>query len=163
MSASLSKDVLVLGLGNTLLADDGVGVHVIRRLILEAATLPWLRVVDGGTMGFRLTSLLSDGGDVLIIDASDFGAPPGTIRLIGAESLAGHIARDKKSSAHEAGLADLLSLLRLEDIIPRHLAVLAIQPQEIGWGETLSDPVGKAVGPACTMVRSTAIAWRGNP
>jgi len=113
MIASLSKDVLVLGLGNTLLADDGVGVHVIRRLILEAATLPWLRVVDGGTMGFRLTSLLSDGGDVLIIDASDFGAPPGTIRLIGAESLAGHIARDKKSSAHEAGLADLLSLLRL--------------------------------------------------
>jgi Ni,Fe-hydrogenase maturation factor len=74
MSVPRSKNVLVLGLGNTLLADDGVVVHVVRRLALDPATPPWVRAVDGGTMGFRLTSILVDCGNVLIIDAADFAA-----------------------------------------------------------------------------------------
>ena len=134
MNALSSKEILVLGLGNTLLTDDGVGVHVVRRLTADAATPPWVRAVDGGTMGFRLTSILADGGDVLIIDAADFSASPGTIRLLDEGELGAHVARAKKSSAHEAGLADLLSLLRLNAVSPRHLAVLAIQPQIIDWG-----------------------------
>ena len=160
MSVPRSKNVLVLGLGNTLLADDGVGVHVVRRLALVPATPPWLRAVDGGTMGFRLTNILVDCGNVLIIDAADFAAPPGTIRLIDADALARHVAWCKKSSAHEAGLADLLSLLGLEAFSPRHLALLAIQPWIIDWGDTLSDSVAKAVGPACAMVKTVVIDWR---
>jgi hydrogenase maturation protease len=155
-----NNNVLVLGLGNTLLADDGVGVHVVRRLTADAATPPWVRAVDGGTMGFRLTSILANGGDVLIIDAADFSAAPGAIRLLHEEALADHVARVRKTSAHEAGLADLLGLLKLEASLPRRLAVLAIQPQNIDWGETLSGPVARAVGPACAMVKKTVIEWR---
>jgi hydrogenase maturation protease len=157
------KNVLVLGLGNALLADDGVGVHVVRRLSLDAATPPWIRAVDGGTAGFRLTSILADGGDVLIIDAADFSAAPGAIRLLDEATLAAHVARVKKTSAHEAGLADLLGLLKLEALSPRRLALLAIQPQIIDWGVTLSVPVAKAVGPACAMVKKTVIEWRREP
>jgi hydrogenase maturation protease len=160
MNTLNQKDVLLLGLGNTLLADDGVGVHVARRVGLDAATPPWVRVVDGGTMGFRLTSILCDAGDVLIIDAADFSAAPGTIRLLDEETLADHVAMDRKTSAHEAGLADLLGLLRLENLRLRHLAVLAIQPSIIDWRETLSDPVAKAVDPACALAKKTVIEWR---
>ena len=163
MSAAANNDILVLGLGNTLLTDDGAGVHVVRRLTADAATPPWVRVVDGGTMGFRLTHILSDAAHVLIIDAADMSAPPGSIRLIDKEALAAHVARAKRTSAHEAGLADLLGLLRLENILVRHLALLAIQPQTIDWGVALSVPVAKAVGPACAMVRSTVAAWRRHP
>jgi hydrogenase maturation protease len=159
MSAIRSSNVLVLGLGNTLLGDDGVGVHVVRRLRSDAATPPWVRLVDGGTMGFRLTRLMGSAGEVLIIDAANLSEAPGTIRLLDAQTLAAHVGRDKKSSAHEAGLADLLTLARLENFAPRHLAVLAIQPLTIDWRETLSEPVEKAVNPACEMIRTTILDW----
>lgn len=153
----MHSNVLVLGLGNTLLADDGAGVHVIRRLASDPATPPWLHAVDGGTMGFRLTSLLSGASDVLVVDAAELLAPPGTIRLLDAKAMA---AQGRRTSAHEAGLADLLSLARLENFTPRHLAVLAIQPEVITWRESLSDSVAKAITPACAMVNATASAWR---
>jgi hydrogenase maturation protease len=161
MNAVRAETVLVLGLGNTLLGDDGVGVHVARRLGSDAAMPPWVRVVDGGTMGFRLTSVLGDGGDVLMIDAADFAAAPGSLRLMGAAALAEHVAGGKRTSAHEAGLADLLGLMRLEGWLPRHLAVLAIQPLVVDWGEALSEEVANAVGPACEMAKATIAAWRG--
>lgn len=151
---------LVLGLGNTLLTDDGVGIHVIRRLSADASTPAWVTPIDGGTMGFRLTTLLAAADDILIIDAADLAEPPGTIRLIDATALAAHLARTRKSSAHEAGLADLLTLLRLENITPANLALLAIQPITIDWGETLSEAVEKSVAPACIIAISTATAWR---
>ena len=148
MKLSRNETVLVLGLGNTLLADDGVGVHVVRRLGGDASTPGWVRAVDGGTMGFRLTSILGDGGDVLIVDAGDFLAAPGSLRLIEGDALEGHVAGAKKTSAHEAGLVDLLGLM------------LAIQPLVVEWGEGLSDEVAKAVEPACEMAMATAAAWR---
>jgi hydrogenase maturation protease len=155
----MSKDVLVLGLGNTLLADDGVGVHVVRRLAADAALPAWVRAVDGGTMGFRLTSILSKAGSVLIIDAANIGLEPGAIRLLDTKTLDAHVANGNRTSAHEAGLADLLSLARLGNFGPRHLAVLAIQPQMIAWGERLSDPVENAVLPACAMAAATINDW----
>lgn len=151
--------VLVLGLGNTLLCDDGIGIHIIRRLTADTATPFWLTAIDGGTMGFRLTTLLTGATDILIIDAADLAAPPGTIRLIDAAALASHLTTTKKTSAHEAGLADLLTLMRLENILPRNLALLAIQPRSIDWGETLSDDVKKSICPACSLINSTAAAW----
>jgi hydrogenase maturation protease len=159
MDALRNQNILVLGLGNTLLADDGVGVHVVRRLRADAQIPPWLRAVDGGTMGFRLTGLLGDEAGVLIIDAADFAAAPGSMRLLGAENLAAHIATGTRTSAHEAGLVDLLALLRLQDCAPRHLAVLAIQPGRVDWGEVLSAEVANAVGPACALAKTTVSAW----
>jgi hydrogenase maturation protease len=163
MNAARANDILVLGLGNTLLADDGAGVHAVRRLAADAATPPWVRAVDGGTMGFRLTGLISDSAHVLIIDAADMAAQPGAIRLLDEDALAAHVAGATRTSAHEAGLADLLGLMRLENIVVRHLAVLAIQPRTVEWGEALSPDVANAIGPACAMARATVAAWRGAP
>jgi len=160
MNLPRNENVLVLGLGNTLLGDDGVGVHVARRLLGAADRPAWLRVVDGGTMGFRLTGVLGDGGDVLMVDAAEIFCAPGRMRLIEGEALDSHVAGAKRTSAHEAGLADLLGLMRLEGILPRHLAVLAIQPENVDWGEAMSGAVEKAVGPACEIVLSTAARWR---
>jgi hydrogenase maturation protease len=155
----MSKVILVLGLGNTLLADDGVGVHVVRRLAADAALPHGVRTVDGGTLGFRLAAMLSDAGSVLIIDATDIKMEPGTIRLLDTKSLDAHVASGQRTSAHEAGLANLLGLARLENFEPRHLAVLAIQPQVIDWRETLSDPVEGAIAPACIIAMATIMEW----
>lgn len=151
--------VLVLGLGNTLLADDGVGIHIVRSLARDPATPLCLRPVDGGTLGFRLLEQLARAEAVLMIDAAQLGAAAGTVRLLDRNELAQYAGRTGRKSAHEAGLADLLTLARLEGFSPRHLALLGIQPQTLDWGESLSPAVAAAAAVACRLAVQTALGW----
>jgi hydrogenase maturation protease len=153
-------NVLVLGLGNTLLADDGVGVHVVRYLANAPETPPYLRPIDGGTLGFRLTGAVTRFAAVIFVDAAQFNEPAGTLRLRDRNELAEHITSGARSSAHEAGLIDLLTLASLEGWTPAHIALLGIQPQRIDWGEDLSDPVSRALPHACDIVIQTARDWQ---
>ncbi len=157
--AAVPPVVLVLGLGNTLLADDGVGVHVARQLASDPATPAWLHPLDGGTLGFRLLDALAQADAVLIVDAAQLGASAGTIRIFDREELIAHVSGAERSSAHEAGLADLLTLARLEGFAPRYLALLGIQPQTLDWGEALSPAVAAASVAAATLAVRTCSGW----
>ncbi len=152
--------VLVLGLGNTLLADDGVGVHVVRRLASDPDAPPGLRALDGGTLGFRLMVELTRSSAVIVVDAADLGERAGTVCLLPQKALAYYVSRGGRVSAHEAGLVDLLTLARLEGWAPARLALLAIQPQRIDWGEQLSEPVARSLPAACRTVIRTILDWR---
>ena len=160
LATRCSWGVLVLGLGNTLLADDGVGVHVVRCLARDRRAPLGLHAVDGGTLGFRLLDHVTRSDAVLVVDAADFGEPGGTIRLLDQYALTGHISRGGRRSAHEAGLVDLLTLARLEGWAPARLALLGIQPQLIDWGEQLSEPVAHSVPTACRTAVQTVLAWQ---
>jgi hydrogenase maturation protease len=151
--------VLVLGLGNTLLTDDGVGVHVARQLARDAGTPPWLRPLDGGTLGFRLLDALCGAYGVLIIDAAQMGETAGTIRLFDCDELTRHVSLAGRGSAHEAGLVDLLALARLAGLTHKHLALLGIQPQTVDWGETLSPAVASAITASCGLAMSIGSQW----
>jgi hydrogenase maturation protease len=152
--------VLVLGLGNTLLCDDGVGVHVVRHIAGDPATPAYVYPIDGGTLGFRLMGALTGSGAVIVVDAAELGEPAGTVRLLEGALLACYAAGGDRMSAHEAGLADLLTLVRLDGWTPLHLAVLGVQPQRIEWGGDLSDAVALALPTACEMVLQTAASWQ---
>ncbi len=152
--------VLVLGLGNTLLADDGVGVHVVRHLASDPTTPACLHPMDGGTLGFRLMDPLTRADAVIVVDAAQLGEPAGTVRLLDNQVLADHVTRGGRMSAHEAGLVDLLTLARLEGWAPAHLALVGIQPQHVDWGEELSEPVARAFSTACRTVIQTVLAWQ---
>ena len=155
-----ARDILVLGLGNTLLADDGVGVHVVRHLASAPAAPPGLRTLDGGTLGFRLMAAMTEAQAVIVVDAAQLGERPGTVRLLSKDALADHVGRGGRMSAHEAGLVDLLTLARLEGWAPARLALLGIQPKVIDWGERLSLPVSRSLPLACRAVIRTARAWQ---
>jgi hydrogenase maturation protease len=155
-----THDVLVLGLGNTLLTDDGVGVHVVRHLASDPDVPDGLRALDGGTLGFRLLAELLASRAVIVVDAAQLGEPAGTVRLLDQPALARHVSRDGRISAHEAGLADLLTLARLEGWAPLRLALLGIQPHCIDWGEQLSEPVARSLPAACQAVLRTVRAWQ---
>jgi hydrogenase maturation protease len=154
------REVLVLGLGNTLLADDGVGVHVVRQLTDDATVPTALRPLDGGTMGFRLMARLVAADAVLLVDAAQLDAPAGTIRLIDRQSLFDHVRCGGRMSAHEAGLVDLLTLARLDGWSPTHLALLGIQPHLVDWGEQMSAPVARSLPRACRAAVRTVQAWQ---
>jgi len=157
---AVSSDVLMLGLGNTLLGDDGVGVHVVRRLAMDPYRPAGISPLDGGTIGFRLTDQVMRSDAALFIDAAEFEAPAGTVRLLEKDDLDAYVRSTERRGAHEAGLTDLLTLLQLEGWAPAHVAVLGVQPQHVDWQEQLSDAVARAVPVACRFAVATALRWQ---
>jgi len=147
---------LVLGIGNVLLRDEGVGVVVARRI--EAAREsgdmvipPDTRVVDGGTLGLDLLPMIEDADQVVMIDAVDLGQAPGTVSVLRDETvqaaLSGHV------SPHQIGVGDLVAAARLMGIMPPRLTLVGIQPGEIAIGLELTEPVAAAVDVAIDLVR----------
>ena len=116
--------ILILGIGNYLLGDEGIGVHAIRGLEKEDLP-PSVRLVDGGTGGFHLLSFFSDYDPIVMIDATMDGAPPGTVRL-----LEPRFASDfpRALSAHDIGLRDLIEAAALLAPLPKiYLITVSIE------------------------------------
>lgn len=154
------RRTLVLGLGNTLLADEGVGVHVIRRLAAESSKSPEAEFLDGGTLGIALAAVIGDTSQLIVIDASELNGPPGAVRLYEGEAMDGFLGGNRKRSVHEVSLLDVMTAARLMDRLPGRRALIAIQPQRVDWGEALTDAVARAVPEACAMVTSLVRRWR---
>ena len=154
------RNVMVLGLGNILRSDDGVGVHVARRLAMNPGAPSGLCALDGGTLGFRLIDALTRSDSVLFVDAALMGEAPGAMRLLQSRELHEQVCRGGSLSAHEAGLVDVLAMARLKGWEPANLALLGVQPERIDWGDKLSEPVARAVPSVCRRVIETALSWQ---
>lgn len=124
-----TDSLLVLGLGNLLCGDDGLGVAAVTRLA-EAWEAPiGARVLDGGTLGLSLLPYLAEVEQVLLVDAIGADAPPGTlVRLEGDE--VGPAVRDRLSP-HQVGVADLIDGLRLLGRLPDRLILLGLVPRSL--------------------------------
>jgi hydrogenase maturation protease len=128
--------ILVLGIGNPYMSDDSIGVRVVQRLQREFRLSPEVRVVDGGTLGIKLLSLLEGVERLLVVDAVRNGSTPGTlIRLAGDQVPRAFMA---KLSRDEAGLSDLLAAAELLGTIPWDIVLWGIQPASLEFGEQLS-------------------------
>lgn len=135
--------VLVLGLGNILLQDEGLGIRVLERLI-EKHHLPTnVRAVDGGVMGLDLLLYLEQADALLIIDAIQTGQPPGTIVRLEGEAIP--IALAIKMSVHQVGLQELLATSRLQGTLPSRIVLWGMEPASLEWGLDLSPPVAAQV------------------
>ena len=122
-------DVLVLGLGNVLLGDDGLGAAAVARLERDYCIPPDVRLEDGGTLGLSLLGLLADSDHVILIDAVRGDSPSGTlVRLDGMDVM--DAVRDRLSP-HQVGVADLLDAARLIDCYPASVTLLGLVPDAI--------------------------------
>lgn len=127
---------LILGVGNLLLSDEGVGIHAVRRL-LEREDLPdEIQIVDGGTAGLALMVYLEDVGRLVIIDAMETGGPPGTLVRLSGNQIPAYMAL--KVSPHEITLPDFLAAAKLRDLYPREVIVWGVQPESMEVGIDLS-------------------------
>lgn len=154
-----STTPLVLGFGNVLLGDDGAGVHLIERLRLEPA-LSAHEFVDGGTMSFNLLSYIEATASLLVVDAAELNRPPGTIALYEDAAMDAFLKSVRRRTVHEVGLIDLLDMARMQDSLPKRRALLCIQPEFVGWSETLSPPVAAAMDSAADQARAVLQRWR---
>jgi hydrogenase maturation protease len=147
---------LVLGLGNVLRSDDGVGVRAIERLQVDPSVPFGTVLVDGGTQGLNLLATISGADRLLLIDAIDAGQTPGTIvRLDGAEL----VNFRGSMSVHQLALADLLVALTLLDERPAEVVALGVQPLFTDWGTELSKPVCDALDAVVRLALGYLRSW----
>lgn len=136
--------ILVLGVGNVLLKDEGLGVHLVHRLQASYEFSDNVELLDGGTLGLRLLDPITQAHHVIVIDAVQNGAEPGTIHKISAEVLAKRVAF--KNSIHQL---DLVETLAYAEVLGRRptCVILGIEPLEIApWGTSLTAPVAAKLG-----------------
>jgi len=142
--ASASATTLILGIGNLLLCDEGVGIHVIRALESGAAGAlpPHVRTLDGGTGGFHLIGEIQSHPRVILIDATLDDKPPGTITILEPRHAADF---PPLLSAHEIGLRDMIETMTLTPPVPRMtlITISAANINEVGM--TLTPAVAAAI------------------
>lgn len=133
---------LILGIGNILLRDEGVGVRVVEALA-DVELPEGVEVLDGGTAGADLVDAIADRERLIVIDALDADAEPGAIARLGADDL---VPQEGESiSLHQVGLVETLHMARQLGCAPRETIVLGIQPGEIAPGLELTPEVAAAV------------------
>jgi hydrogenase maturation protease len=145
-----SKRTVVIGLGNPLMGDDGLGLVVLERLHNEYTGAPDVELVDGGTWGMNLLPVIEDAGRVILIDAIDVGATPGTPVRLERARLPRYLAT--KISPHQVDLRDVLGLAELRGTLPNDTIALGLQPQRVAFGEGLSDVIRCRVDDLVTLV-----------
>lgn len=153
------RSLLVLGLGNSLLGDDGTGPKIVQHL-RETSELPaGTTLMDGGTLSFSLLADIEDADGLIAVDAAQLGESPGTVCLFEGEAM-DHFLRDHKgSSVHEVSLAELLDMARLTRNLPERRALVAIQPDHIDWNTELSPAVNLGLQVACSRIRELLVEW----
>ncbi|MCC7220780.1 MAG: HyaD/HybD family hydrogenase maturation endopeptidase [Candidatus Contendobacter sp.] len=145
--------VIVLGLGNILLRDEGVGVRVIEALAQRYVLPAGVQVVDGGTVGMDLLDTLAGCDHLLICDAVKTGAPPGSVvKLVDGQVPA---LFQTRYSPHQIGLSEVLATLTLTDEAPAAVTLIGIVPADLDLGIELSPLVAAAVQPAVERIVAT--------
>lgn len=153
----ISSDILILGLGNVLLQDEGVGVHVVNQLQKHYLFNPSVDLIDGGTSGLDLLGDIEDRTRIIIVDAIEFGQYPGYVGILKNDEILARI--QTKLSIHHLGLSDILSTLILLDKIPPEIILVGIQPEKLETGLVLSETVNEAVPKAVSIIFTLLEEW----
>jgi hydrogenase maturation protease len=144
----LEKPVVVLGLGNPLMADEGIGVYLVERLMESAARYPSVDFIDAGTGGLSILHHIEGRRKAVLIDCAFMGEPPGTIRRFSPEEV-----RSTKTlahqSLHEADLMRIIAMARQLGQAPDQIVIFGIQPERVepgvGLRRTLLDRIDEYV------------------
>ncbi len=143
-------NVLVLGVGNILLADEGAGVQAVAELERNYAFPPGVELLDGGTAGIELLRRIAARDLLLIIDAMNSGRAAGSIARFTDAEVGGRLRM--RISPHQLGLSDLMAAALLTGETPKEVILFGIEPQDIEPGFSLSPPVSAALSEVVKMV-----------
>lgn len=142
--------ILVLGLGNLLLSDEGVGVRIVQALGASHDLPDEVDVLDGGTSGMDLLDAVADRDCLIVADAVNADGPAG--RLIRLENADIRQLFETRFSPHQLGLSDLLANLRLIDKAPRRVIVIGVVPENLSLGLDLSPAAAGGRDAAVQMI-----------
>lgn len=148
---------VVLGLGNPLMGDDGLGLAVLDRLREEWDIPDAVELVDGGTWGMTLLPLIEDADRLVLIDAIRSGAPAGTVVEVEREYLPRYFAH--KLSPHQIDLKEVLALAELRGTLPAETVAIGAEPGEVVLSTALTAPLEDAVDQVLLAVVARLARW----
>jgi hydrogenase maturation protease len=131
------NDVVVIGLGNPLLSDEGIGVHLIRKLSEHQDKFPLVEFIDAGTGGMNVLHLIANRKKAVIIDCVKMGKKPGTIRRFEPADVQ-TIKKMTHFSLHEADILRIISLSKQLGECPNQIVIFGIEPESLELGQSLS-------------------------
>ena len=150
------RDIVVLGVGNTIHSDDGLGVHALGRLGDHPRLPAGVTLIDGGTRGLELLADVYECPRLMLLDAVDRGEQPGTMLRLAGDELRGLTSG---SNVHQLGVADLLNTLPLISDVEREIVLLGVQPASTDWGTELTPTVQAAIGRLVEQAVDQLRAW----
>ncbi|MGZ5060156.1 MAG: HyaD/HybD family hydrogenase maturation endopeptidase [Methylobacter sp.] len=144
-------NILLLGIGNVLWADEGFGVRVIERLQKNYRFPDCVKVMDGGTQGVYLVEHVQAADVLVVFDAIDYGLPAGTLKRIENDDVPNFLGA-KKMSLHQTGFQEVLAMAQMLGSYPKHLLLIGVQPEELDdYGGSLRPIVKAQIQPAIDM------------
>ena len=176
------SETLILGIGNTLLSDEGAGIHALNHLQArlqsnnksantksgissypntENPNTETLTFIDGGTLSFTLAVWIEDCDNLIVFDATELHQPPGTVKTFIGRAMDEFLG-NSKCSAHEVGLLDLMDIARITDHLPKQRALIGIQPDFMGWGMEPTAAVQKALDKAADEATALINLWQAD-
>ncbi len=155
--SQVMNKTFVIGLGNILLSDDGVGVHVARLLKETYRFTPRLDTVDGGTLGLDLLTLFDRGDKILFVDAVDFGREPGFLGEIEGDDI--HYFLQSTFSVHDIGFSDLLFAAKWVDRQPRKVSLFGIQPESLAMGLEMTGTIRNKIAELTGRIVQKLETW----
>jgi len=152
------KTIAVVGIGNSLLTDDGAGIHTLERFA-EGNEDDDVNCLDGGTVGLALLDRLENLNGLIALDAMKLGKEPGAITVLLGEDMDSHL-RNQHGSVHEVGLSDLMDAMRLRGELPDNRALIGIEPEDMDWGTEPTAAVAAALPEAAAFAQNLVRTWR---
>ncbi|MCP4669800.1 MAG: HyaD/HybD family hydrogenase maturation endopeptidase [Desulfobacula sp.] len=153
----MSKEkIAVIGIGNILMQDEGIGVHIIKELEKYSFN-PHIALIDGGNMGMDLLPFFDEHDKMIIVDAVDFEKQPGFIDTIENDDILTLFTT--KMSLHHLGLKDVLSYAKLLDQTPKDLSLIGIQPKKVELDMKLSKTINSKIDTLTHMVLEKLKTW----
>lgn len=134
---------LVLGVGNTLLSDEGFGVHVVERLVKQYVLPKEVHALDGGTLGMDLLYYLEGVENLLIVDAVEAHRAPGSLIRLSGDEVPAFLSL--KISPHQMGIPDMLAAAKLKGSFPKNIVLWGVQPASLEVGLELSETLSPLV------------------
>lgn len=150
-------DFGVIGVGNILMQDEGVGPKVIEIIREIYKFEPEVELIDGGTLGLELLPYIEKYKKMILVDVVDFGREPGYIRVLNESEIPPYLKT--KLSVHHVGVQDLLEVARFMGKFPQELVLVGIQPASIDLGLDLTPTVGSKLNELIEEVIKILSSW----
>jgi hydrogenase maturation protease len=154
----MSAEVLILGIGNLLWADEGFGVRAVEAFNDAYVAPVGVQLLDGGTQGLNLLSAVVGSGSVIVFDAIDFGLEPGVLKVLRGREVPAWAGT--KMSLHQSSFQELLAIADLQGRFPSRLTLIGVQPERLSdFGGSLSAGVRAQVSAAVELAVAELAAW----
>jgi len=152
-------EILVLGIGNLLWADEGFGVRCAEVLAAEYSLPPQVRVMDGGTQGLYLLPYVQQARRLIVFDAVDYGLPSGTMKIVEGDEVPRFMGA-KKMSLHQTGFQEVIAAAALTGKLPQEMLLIGVQPVELDdFGGSLRPQVKARIADAVAVAVERLQRW----